>query len=195
MPWDRSERPSGCRVRRPTPPPQGAWSPAVCWTVCLWHSRERKRATRRLRTTGWGVIGLPHRTHQLHEDRASPPILENGYGTRHTSNVFESEVGRRSVRLQAVHDQEPDYWTIGLESVLNDRTCRWSANVQQHRVDGNEIFSIPIRISSTSDVKDEILQRISEIRMQTLNPKPANHPERWRMARHPPGRCPWIGPS
>ncbi len=134
--------------------------------MCLWHSRERKRGTRRLRTTGWGVIGLPHRTHQLHEDRASPPILENGYGTRHTSNVFESEVGRRSVRLQAVHDQEPDYWTIGLEPVLNDRTRRWSANVQQHRVDGNEIFSIPIRISSTSDVKDEILQRISEIRMQ-----------------------------
>ncbi len=27
---DRSERVSGCRVRRPTPPPRGAWSPAVC---------------------------------------------------------------------------------------------------------------------------------------------------------------------
>jgi hypothetical protein len=40
-----------------------------------------------------GVIGLPHWTHQLHEDCAFPPILENGYGTCHMSNMFESEVG------------------------------------------------------------------------------------------------------
>jgi hypothetical protein len=40
-----------------------------------------------------GVIGLPHRTHKLHEDCASPPILENGSGTCHMSNMFESEVG------------------------------------------------------------------------------------------------------
>jgi hypothetical protein len=82
------------------------------------------------------------------------------------SNVFESEVGRRRVRLQAVHNQELDYRTIGLQPVLNDRTRRWSANVQQHRVDRNEIFVIPVCISSTSDVRNEILQRISEIWMQ-----------------------------
>jgi len=46
--------------------------------------------------------------------------------------------------------------------VLNDRTRRRSANVQQHHVDRNEIFVIPVRISSTSDVRNEILQRISE---------------------------------
>jgi len=50
--------------------------------------------------------------------------------------------------------------------MLNDRTRRRSANVEQHRVDGNEIFVISVRVSSTSDVRDEILQRISEIRMQ-----------------------------
>jgi hypothetical protein len=33
-------------------------------------------------------------------------------------------------------------------------------------VDGNEIFVIFVRVSSSSDVRDEILQRISEIRMQ-----------------------------
>jgi hypothetical protein len=38
--------------------------------------------------------------------------------------------------------------------------------VEQHRVDGNEIFVIPVRVSSNLDVRDEILQRISEIRMQ-----------------------------
>jgi hypothetical protein len=40
-----------------------------------------------------GVIGLPHRTHELHEDRTPPPILENGYGTGHMSHMFEGEVG------------------------------------------------------------------------------------------------------
>ncbi|CAM6051446.1 unnamed protein product [Sphagnum compactum] len=39
-----------------------------------------------------GVIGLPHRTHELHEDR-TPPILENGYGTGHMSHMFEGGVG------------------------------------------------------------------------------------------------------
>jgi hypothetical protein len=33
-------------------------------------------------------------------------------------------------------------------------------------VDGNEIFVIPVPVSSTSDVRDEIFQRISEIQMQ-----------------------------
>ncbi|CAK9202918.1 unnamed protein product [Sphagnum troendelagicum] len=68
--------------------------------------------------------------------------------------MFGREVGRRRVRLQAVNDQEPDYRTTGLEPVLNDRTRRRSANVEQHRVDGNEIFVISVRLSSTSDVRD-----------------------------------------
>jgi len=38
--------------------------------------------------------------------------------------MFESEVNRRRVRLQAVRDQELDYRTTGLEPVLNDRTRR-----------------------------------------------------------------------
>jgi hypothetical protein len=59
------------------------------------------------------VIGLPHWTHKLHEDCASPPILENGYKTCHMSNMFENKVGRGRVRLQAVHNQEFDYWTTG----------------------------------------------------------------------------------
>jgi hypothetical protein len=82
------------------------------------------------------------------------------------SNVFESEVGGQRVPLQAVHDQEPNYWTTGLQLVLNDWTRRRSANVQQHRVDWNEIFVILVRISSTLNVRNEILQRISDIRMQ-----------------------------
>ncbi|CAK9208410.1 unnamed protein product [Sphagnum troendelagicum] len=82
------------------------------------------------------------------------------------SNVFESEVGQRKVRLQAIPDQEPDYRTTDLQPVLNDRTRRRSANVQQHRMDRNEIFVILVRIASTSDVRNKILQRISEIRMQ-----------------------------
>jgi hypothetical protein len=53
-----------------------------------------------------------------------------------------------------------------LQPVLNHWTRQRSANVQQHRVDGNEIFVILVRISSFSDVRNEILQRIFEIRMQ-----------------------------
>jgi hypothetical protein len=56
--------------------------------------------------------------------------------------------------------------STGLQPVLNHWTRQRSANVQQHRVDGNEIFVILVRISSFSDVRNEILQRIFEIRMQ-----------------------------
>jgi hypothetical protein len=38
--------------------------------------------------------------------------------------------------------------------------------VQQHRVDAHEIFIIHVCILSTSDIRDEIVQRIPEIRMQ-----------------------------
>jgi hypothetical protein len=31
---------------------QGAWSPAVCWTVCPWHYHECRLATHQLRTRG-----------------------------------------------------------------------------------------------------------------------------------------------
>ncbi len=80
--------------------------------------------------------------------------------------MFESEVGRRRVQLQAAHDQEPHYRTSNLWLLLNDLTCRWSANVQQHHVDAHEIFIIHVCILSTSDIRDEIVERIPEIRMQ-----------------------------
>jgi hypothetical protein len=38
--------------------------------------------------------------------------------------------------------------------------------VQQHHVDVNEIFIIPVYILSTSDIREEIVQRIREIQMQ-----------------------------
>ncbi len=50
--------------------------------------------------------------------------------------------------------------------MLNDGTCWWSANVQQHCVDANEIFIISIHILWISYVKNEIFQCIFEIRMQ-----------------------------
>jgi len=80
--------------------------------------------------------------------------------------MFESEVGQRRVQLQAVHDQEPHYWTSSLWLLLNDWTCRRLANVQQHHVDVNEIFIIPAYILSTSDIRDGIVQHIREIQMQ-----------------------------
>ncbi len=86
--------------------------------------------------------------------------------TCHMSNMFESKVGQRKVQFQVVHDQEPHYWTSSLWLLLNDWTCRRSANVQQHHVDVNEIFIIPVYILSTSDIREEIVQRIREIQMQ-----------------------------
>ncbi|CAK9866997.1 unnamed protein product [Sphagnum jensenii] len=40
-----------------------------------------------------GVIKLPHRMHELHEDCTLPLILENGYGMGHMSHMFKGEVG------------------------------------------------------------------------------------------------------
>ncbi len=80
--------------------------------------------------------------------------------------MFESEVGRRRVQLQAAHDQEPHYRTSNLWLLLNNLTCWRSANVQQHRVVTHEIFIIHVCILSTLDTRDEIVQRIPEIRMQ-----------------------------
>ncbi len=80
--------------------------------------------------------------------------------------MFESEVGRRRVQLQAIHNQEPYYRTSSLWLLLNDWTHRRPANVQQHRVDAEESFIIPVSVLSTSDVRDEIVQCIRKIRMQ-----------------------------
>ncbi len=80
--------------------------------------------------------------------------------------MFKSEVGRRRVQLQVVHNQELHYWTSSLRLLLNNWTCRQSANVQQHCVDADEILIIPVCILSTLDIGDEIIQCIREIRMQ-----------------------------
>jgi hypothetical protein len=50
--------------------------------------------------------------------------------------------------------------------MLNNQTCWRPTNVQQHRMDVNEIFIISICILWISDVRNEILQRICEIQMQ-----------------------------
>ncbi len=48
----------------------------------------------------------------------------------------------------------------------NDWTHGRSTNVQQHHVDVNEIFIVHVCILPTSDIRNETIERICEIRMQ-----------------------------